>query len=244
MPRTSRPPVNDTRADTARTRLIAAGLECFASHGLDGVSIRTIAQKAERNSAAITYYFDSKEGLYRAVLASVLHFIRGHAEPVATDYARLNTAGELTPENCEALLKRLQHDMFRGVFGGTEALKFALLITREQIQPSAAFTSLYTAGLEPIHRMLTHLLAVATGDDPNSNRAIIRAHTHFGHLQIFVMARELLLRRLHWQGYEGGHADEVLAVLAENLDLILTGLRAKKARTPFAPVRQDPPLST
>lgn len=227
MARPSSHPPSTRRADVARSRLLKAGLECFASHGLDGVSIREIARKARLNSAAITYYFNGKEGLYHAVLASVLTFVRTHSEAVTTDYTRLRKAGALTPDASERLLKKLQRDMFLGVFSGTEALKFALLITREQIQPSPAFATLYQSGLEPVHRMLTHLLAVAVGEDPETPRAILRAHTHFGQLQIFVMARALVLRRLQWTGYEGAHAEEVLSILEENLDLLLAGLRAK-----------------
>lgn len=221
-----------SRADAARARLLAAGLECFASHGIDGVSIREIARKARQNSAAITYYFESKEGLYRAVLDSVLRFVRAHSEAVAADYTRHRDAGTLDPATAEALLKRLQRDMFLGVFGGTEALKFALLIAREQVQPTEAFAVLYTSGLERIHRMLTHLLAIVVGESPENPRSILRAHTLFGELQIFVMARALILRRLRWKGYEDPHAAEILSVLEENLDLLLAGLRTRAAAAP------------
>lgn len=232
MARSSSIAVAPGRAEIARRRLLDAGLDCFASRGLDGVSIREIARKARQNSAAIAYYFGSKEGLYQAVLSSVLTFVRSHSAPVTLEYAALLKTNSLTPAACERLLRQLQRDMFLGVFGGTEALKFALLITREQIQPTAAFTSLYNSGLEPIHRMLTHLLAVAVGEDPASHRAILRAHTHFGQLQIFVTARALALRRLQWKDFTGAHGGEVLSVLEENLDLLLAGLRAKTSGAP------------
>ncbi len=47
--------------------VLAAG-ELFAEHGLEGTSIRPIAQKAEVNIAAINYHFGSKENLYTEVL--------------------------------------------------------------------------------------------------------------------------------------------------------------------------------
>ncbi|MBP2650443.1 MAG: transcriptional regulator, TetR family [Firmicutes bacterium] len=49
-------------------KLITAATPLFAQKGLGGVSIRELAQAASVNSAAISYYFNGKEGLYQAVL--------------------------------------------------------------------------------------------------------------------------------------------------------------------------------
>lgn len=217
-----------TRAEKARTRLLEAGLAAFARRGIEGVSIRDIAQKARLNSATISYYFGGKEGLYGAVLAQVATFARGHAAPVATDYEGLRVAGGLTPIAAEELLRRLQRDMFLGIFASDDALKFSLLIAREQTQPTPAFATIYRTGLEPLHRMLTHLVAVISGDKPESRVAMLRAHMFFGQLQIFVMARALILRRLGWADYHGPRAEEILSVLSENMDFLIAGLRRRR----------------
>lgn len=54
--------------DPTREALIKAGRKLFAKNGLDGVTVRDIAQEAEVNVAAISYHFEGKEGLYRAVI--------------------------------------------------------------------------------------------------------------------------------------------------------------------------------
>lgn len=51
-----------------RSRIAAAALRLFAAEGYDRVSIRDIAREACVNSAAISYYFGGKAGLYRDVL--------------------------------------------------------------------------------------------------------------------------------------------------------------------------------
>ena len=217
-----------SRSELARARLLETGLACFARHGLDCVSIRELAQQARLNSATISDDFGGKEGLYDAVLAQVVTFVRGHAAPVSADYARLRDTDALTPAACERLLHRLQSDMFLGIFASDEALKFSLLLAREQTQPTPAFAALYRTGLGPLHGMLTHLVAVISGDPPDSPTAMLRAHTLFGQLQIFVMARALILRRLGWADYHGPRAGEILSVLSENLGFILAGLRRRR----------------
>lgn len=53
--------------DTA-ARILSAATILFAENNFDAVSIKKIAQKAEANSALISYYFGSKQKLYQEVL--------------------------------------------------------------------------------------------------------------------------------------------------------------------------------
>jgi AcrR family transcriptional regulator len=49
--------------------IIQAALECLERDGLEGMTIRTIAEQAKVNIAAVNYHFGSKEALLNAVLA-------------------------------------------------------------------------------------------------------------------------------------------------------------------------------
>ncbi len=51
-----------------KERLLAAAIELFADFGYDKVTIRDIADKAQANSAMISYYFGSKQKLYDAAI--------------------------------------------------------------------------------------------------------------------------------------------------------------------------------
>ncbi|MBT8397192.1 MAG: TetR/AcrR family transcriptional regulator [Gemmatimonadetes bacterium] len=57
-------------------RLLAVGRRLFAEGGFDGTSIRSLTAEAGANLGAVTYHFDTKEGLYQAVLASVFGPVR------------------------------------------------------------------------------------------------------------------------------------------------------------------------
>jgi TetR/AcrR family transcriptional regulator len=52
----------------ARTKLMETATELFAHKGFNAVSIRELARTAGVNSALISYYFKSKDGLYQEVL--------------------------------------------------------------------------------------------------------------------------------------------------------------------------------
>ncbi|NTV73411.1 MAG: TetR/AcrR family transcriptional regulator [Holophaga sp.] len=67
-------------ADT-RDSLLDAALACFAKYGYDATSIRLIASLAGKNSSLISYYFKSKEGLYRDVFKRMLARFQGCEQP-------------------------------------------------------------------------------------------------------------------------------------------------------------------
>lgn len=67
-PRSRRAPtVAERQRDAGRSRegLLAAALEEFAAKGYAGARVRDIADRAGVNKQLVTYYFGSKDGLYR-----------------------------------------------------------------------------------------------------------------------------------------------------------------------------------
>ena len=217
--------ITPSRADQAKAKLLEAGLRCFADRGLEGVTIREIARVSGQNSAAIAYYFGGKEGLYRAVLDAVMRFFRSQVLEAENNWDAVKDS-DFGPPQAAAILKRIQRNFAIGILTDAKAAQFAMLMVREQTRPTAAFEALYRDTVEPLHRMLAHVLARITDDDPESPRAVLRAHALIGQLQSFVMARETLLRRMGWDGYDAGRAAEVADMLAESLDIFVAGLKA------------------
>ncbi|MEG3085988.1 TetR/AcrR family transcriptional regulator [Sphingomonas sp. PB4P5] len=70
----------DTRAtrmpDETRANILAVATREFADKGLAGARIDEIAEQTRTSKRMIYYYFDSKEGLYRAVLEAAYAHIR------------------------------------------------------------------------------------------------------------------------------------------------------------------------
>ena len=65
--------------ELTRQRLMEAAVKLFAAKGRDGTSVGEICQAAGVNCRMIYHYFDSKDGLYMAVLEHVYGSIRNIA---------------------------------------------------------------------------------------------------------------------------------------------------------------------
>ena len=80
---TEPPPGRD--AERARADILAIATEEFASKGLSGARVDEIAARTHTVKRMIYYYFGSKEGLYRAVLALCYERIRTIEVEIDTD---------------------------------------------------------------------------------------------------------------------------------------------------------------
>jgi TetR/AcrR family transcriptional regulator len=60
--------VRKRRPIEVRSRVLEAALDVFATHGFEGTSTRTIAKVAHVSISLLMYHFQSKEGLWRAVI--------------------------------------------------------------------------------------------------------------------------------------------------------------------------------
>ncbi len=53
-------------------QILHGAIQLFADHGFDHVTVRDIAERAQVNHAAISYYFGTKEQLIRHAIATVI----------------------------------------------------------------------------------------------------------------------------------------------------------------------------
>jgi AcrR family transcriptional regulator len=63
-------------AERTKADILAVATEEFATHGLSGARVDTIAERTRTSKRMIYYYFEGKEGLYRAVLEKAYSEIR------------------------------------------------------------------------------------------------------------------------------------------------------------------------
>jgi AcrR family transcriptional regulator len=58
--------------EDARSRILAAALDVFATSGFEGASLRQIAERAGATHQLLVYHFKTKDALWRAAITSVL----------------------------------------------------------------------------------------------------------------------------------------------------------------------------
>jgi TetR/AcrR family transcriptional regulator, regulator of cefoperazone and chloramphenicol sensitivity len=215
--------------DTAR-RILLAAIEVFADEGYEGASTRSLASHAGVNAPAIQYYFGSKEGLYRAVIAHIANLVEARLDPVAQ---RIAVALAATPPHSE--LTGLLLELLDGFLdlctcrGIPEAA--ALLIARAEIENAAALDALQQAVLRlafgPAIAVVARLLDLAESDEG----VMIRTFTIFGQALIFKKRTTKMgaCPALGWAELGDAQIKTIATILREQTEAILRAATEKKS---------------
>lgn len=172
-----------TRSDgeQSRERLLHAGLRLFAAQGYSKTSTREIAEAANTNVAAISYYFGDKAGLYRAVFL----------EPIDAPPPDMSA---LFNGNCS--LKEALLCMMRGFIAPLKHDETARLCIklhcREMLEPTGLWEEEIASGIKPMHAALVALLCRRFGQ-PQPDDDVHRLAVSIAGLGVhLVVSRDLI----------------------------------------------------
>lgn len=172
-------PKSQNKRPGTRDRILAAAERLFADFGYDGVSMRQIGAEADVQIALITYYFGSKDGLYRAVFENrivPLNDIRRRALQDAMNAP----GGPTVPAVLDALARPWIEMSSR-----EDGRYYTRLIAREAYDPREAERGIVADLLDPIAREFLAALEQAL---PQKSRADVHWTYH-----VFVNSLLLIL---------------------------------------------------
>jgi AcrR family transcriptional regulator len=190
----SEPLVEASPQEEPRSRLLMAGLRLFAQQGYSKTSTRELAEAAQVNVAAISYYFGDKAGLYAAVFLEPMGGAP-QAELARFSNPQLSLAEALSGFYAGFLEPLKQGDMVRLCM----KLHF-----REMLEPTGLWPCDAAHGIKPLHDGLVALLGrhlgVAEADcaaDADLQRlavslAALGVHLHVGYEMAEVITPGLM----------------------------------------------------
>lgn len=203
----------------ARSKLLAAALEEFATRSLDAARTREIAKKAGVNHAAICYYFGGKKELYLEVVRQMTELCKHHNKPYmdrALVVCRTRDADEA---------KKLIYDIeMSRVFvedKNSEILKFMVMfLNREEQTVSIGFDMFYENAIKPVADIMHTLVEIASHGAFFGARAKIVAAMIMGQIHIFSSIRTGIKRINGWKTFTNAERDLVGEMLSALLDRI------------------------
>jgi AcrR family transcriptional regulator len=210
---------NSRKGHETRERILDAALQAFGDASFGEATTRRIAETASVSLPTLQYYFDDKEGLYRACAETILDRYRRHAGgPGAA--AREALEKNCSPEQARVQLKALTSALGRFLFASTEVGRWARFVTRELRDPGPAFEILYAGlwrpGVEVTARLIARIMAIPE-DDP---RARIRALLLISSLTALQSGRKIAMRTMRWSTVGADELTMVLSSVDAQIDAI------------------------
>ncbi|MCY0387475.1 CerR family C-terminal domain-containing protein [Robbsia sp. Bb-Pol-6] len=193
------------RGGETRQRIIDAAIGVFGERGFDAATTREIAQRAEVNPPALQYYFENKEGLYRACVEHLVTESSARFDPVIShvtqsleDGAQGDAAVELFCLLQDAIIEHLLGSG-SGDRRGQHLFKH-LFMAREQSGhgPGGVLETLPQKPGLRINQAGTAILARLSGGAADDPELKLRAMMLFGQALVFHFARPATLAVLGW----------------------------------------------
>ena len=204
---------NKLNDDTAKTRLLDAGLRIFGLYGYEGVRTRTLADEAGVNQSAIPCYFGGKKGLYLAVANHLAETV--HEDFLEKALIEAEGSDNLTKEAAAESLKAVMFQFSKSMIGNKEANTRSVFLAREQLQPTEAYDILYESFFQPLHQIISVLVGKLIDLDPNDQTTILIAHAIVGQSLAFSVAKETYLRRQSIEDLDEAHIAFIARELGE-----------------------------
>jgi AcrR family transcriptional regulator len=228
------------RGEETRARIVAAAMKLFGRKGYDGASTRDIAAAAGVNAPALQYYFDNKEGVFRACIEFIADCAWDSLSEGVLEAERLlaEDAGD------EALIEAYCDMQTRAAefkFKAADQDDWRLFMARQQagLDPQIGFEAVLQRVSRRTFAAATAIIGRLTGR-PGDEETRIRAIALGGQFQMFHVCRRMSLALLDWDEIDAGRQALIKRVVREHTRAVLRsytvdkGLGERRTRTKSA----------
>ncbi|AOI75471.1 CerR family C-terminal domain-containing protein [Burkholderia sp. NRF60-BP8] len=217
------------RGDETRQRIIEAAIELFGDRGFAGASTREIAARAGVNAPALQYYFENKEGVYRACVETIAENGWQVFAP-AVGHARAMLDADASVDALIDAFIGLLRALSDRMFTAPKTMNQRMFFAREQggQEPASASEILMKRMRKPLNDVSAELIARITGrpvDDPVTR---LRALSLFGQITVFHIAQRSALQLLEWDAFDGERAALVTETIADQTRVLLEQWHAQR----------------
>lgn len=215
------------KGEETRQRILDAALKAFGEASFRAVTTRQIAEAAGVSLPTLQYYFQDKEGLYRACAKAIVERYRHHTS-VAAAQAREALRDNVAAETARAQLKALIGALAGFLVGSKEAESWAHFVSRELRDPGPAFEILYENLWRPGVEVTARLIARIQGSAESDPAARIQALLLISSLLAFQSGRSVSLRTMHWSTI----GPEEVAMVLSSLDAQIDAIGSQSSENP------------
>jgi AcrR family transcriptional regulator len=229
-----------TRGEETRARIITAAMRLFGEKGYEGASTRDIAVAAGVNAPALQYYFDNKEGAFRACIEFIAERVWDSLSAGVVEAERLIEEGAEDEMLIEAYCD-IQTRAAEFKFKAADQDDWRLFMARQQVglDPDIGFEAVFRRISVRIFAVAAAIIGRLTGRPAEDEEVRIRAVALSGQFQVFHVCRRMNLRLLDWDEFDAERQALVKKVVREHTRELLRAFAAKKRLQPRAAVIQS-----
>lgn len=205
------------KGDLSRQRILDAALVEFGAAGFKSATTRRIAERARTTLPPLSYYFGSKEGLYRACAEEIVgRYAQATHEAVQGAKQTIEAAAD--PETARAALKKLMAASVELILG-SEAYRLGNgIVARELAEPGPAFDIFYDRlwlpGIERNARLISRIKSEPEVSAESRLQSILLVSS----IPSLHTRRVVAQRAMQWPAIGGSELALITEVLHRQID--------------------------
>ena len=214
-----------TCGDETSARIVEAALNLFGERGYDGASTREIAERAGVNAPALNYYFNNKEGVYRACTEYMVERTWDYLAPtIEAAQALLGTrpdSEQLIESFCSVQSKIAEFMLL-----SNRTSHWRKFYAREQagLGPSAGEEQVDQRIGQRIIGVTSGIISRLMGPGASADECTLRAMTLTGQLLPFHLTRASVFKSLGWDVMTPERYALLMGIVREQTETLLRGL--------------------
>ena len=196
-----------------KTAIMNAAGPLFAEYGCEGLSIRTIAEIANVNTAAINYHFGSKENLYTETVTQVIGKCKDDLPPSFSERVAItDDRQELISLLIEAIEAKVESHLLNinTMECWNRRLIIRILLDEDKLKNEVV----------EINRMghdAWIVLLKKLNPSLSDTQCCILAFAVSGHVAFYIFAKSALLKFAHREEFDTAYCDEVKHIVYQTL---------------------------
>jgi AcrR family transcriptional regulator len=210
------------RGEETRAKIIRTAISLFGEKGFAGVSTREIATAAGVPAPSLQYYFENKEGLYRACMEDI-HAAASDAVAPAIAKADELLAGQASAESLIDAYCMVLESMADFLFDAPDATSRALFIAQQRLTSHPASMkpeNKRTVGLRIQDCCAAVITRIAKGQ-LSDDEVRIASITINGQLFIVHLIREHVKDLIGWDEFTSARVDDLKKMIRRQTTVIL-----------------------
>ena len=217
-----------TCGDETSARIVEAALNLFGERGYEGASTRDIAERAGVNAPALNYYFNNKEGVYRACTEYMVERTWDYLAPtIEAAQALLGTrpdSEQLIESFCSVQSKIAEFMLL-----SNRTVSWRKFYAREQagLGPSAGEEQVDQRIGQRIIGVTSGIISRLMGPGASADECTLRAMTLTGQLLPFHLTRTSVFKSLGWDVMTPERYALLMGIVREQTETLLRGLIKK-----------------
>lgn len=203
---------------STKNKIIEVAIHEFAAKGYEQATTRDILDQAGANAAAISYYFNGKQGLYVSILMYLVDVVRKKFRNIYPQYLVLK-ATMPNPKKSREMLKTCIKTFVELICSDEMSLDLTMIYIREYTQPSPFFETL-SEGINKIYfPWFTTLLLDASEGSLTEKEANLQAVMLYAQILTVLTRKEVILKAMDWEDYNKEAIEQIVSIIYRNIGI-------------------------